>query len=134
MTLVPELDPVLEPTWAQGSLATTDSLDLVFPSDEVILEALTGLNRPWDDIHHIPYLLLDLGRTEVGEFVLTMTGDRSCPINPLAMHTVYAKGNMENITKMIPIDISRNHGVMENVFVREDCSPEEIHIYTDLFK
>jgi hypothetical protein len=42
----PELDPVLEPAWAQGSLATTDSLDLVFPSNEVILEALTSPDRP----------------------------------------------------------------------------------------
>jgi hypothetical protein len=41
-----ELDLVLEPIWAQGSLATTDSLDLVFPSDEVIIESLTGLDRP----------------------------------------------------------------------------------------
>jgi hypothetical protein len=41
-----DLDPVLEPIWAQGSLTTTNSLDLVFPFDEVILEALTGPDRP----------------------------------------------------------------------------------------
>jgi hypothetical protein len=58
--------------------------------------------------------------------VLTMTGDRSCPINPLAMHGVHAKGNMETISKMIPIDISRTPGIMENVFVRAVCSPEEM--------
>jgi hypothetical protein len=34
---VQELDPVLEPIWAQGSLTTTDSLDLVLPFDEAIL-------------------------------------------------------------------------------------------------
>jgi hypothetical protein len=33
-----ELDPILEPIWAQGSLADTDSLDLVLPSDEAILK------------------------------------------------------------------------------------------------
>jgi hypothetical protein len=44
------------------------------------------------------------------------------------------KGNMETITEMIPIDISRTPGIMENVFVGADCSPEEIQIYTDLFK
>jgi hypothetical protein len=49
--------------------------------------------------------------------VFTMTGDRSCPINPLAMHAVYAEGNMETIAKMIPIDISRTPRVMENVFI-----------------
>jgi hypothetical protein len=63
-----------------------------------------------------------------------MIGDRSCPINPLATDVVYAEGNMETITKMIPIDISRTPGVMENVFVGADCSPEDIQIYTDLFK
>jgi hypothetical protein len=33
-----ELEPLLEPIWAQDSLATTDSLDLVLPSDEVVTE------------------------------------------------------------------------------------------------
>jgi hypothetical protein len=41
-----DLNPVLEPIWAQGSLTTIDSLDLVFPSNEVIIEALNGLDRP----------------------------------------------------------------------------------------
>jgi hypothetical protein len=63
-----------------------------------------------------------------------MTRNRSCPINPLATHEVYAEGNMETITKIIPINISITHGVVQNVFVGADCSPEEIQIYTDLFK
>jgi hypothetical protein len=135
LTPAPKLVPVLEPAWAQGSLATTNSLYLVFPSDEVILEALNGLDRTWDDLHQYKsYFLLELGRIEVGEFVLTMTGDRSCPINPLATHEIYAEGNMETIAKMMPIDISRTPGIVENVFIREDCSPEEIRIYTNLFK
>jgi hypothetical protein len=37
LTPAQELDPVLEPIWAQGSLADTDSLDLVLPSDEALL-------------------------------------------------------------------------------------------------
>jgi hypothetical protein len=35
-----------------------------------------------------------------------MTGDRSCPINPLATHEAYAEGNMETITETILINIS----------------------------
>jgi hypothetical protein len=68
------------------------------------------------------------------EFMLTMTGDRSCPINPLSTHAFYAEGNIATITEMILIDISRTLGVMVNVFVEVDCSPEEIQIYIDLFK
>ena len=66
--------------------------------------------------------------------MLTMTGYRSHPINPLDTHAVYVDGNMKTITKTLPIDISRTPRVMENIFVGMDCSPEEIQIYTNLFK
>jgi hypothetical protein len=133
-TPIEELDPIPEPIWAQCSLADIDLLDLVFPSDEAIIEAITSLDKPWDDLHHISYFLLELSRIKAGEFTLTMTGDRSCPINPLATHEVYAEGNMETITETILINISRTPGIVENVFVEADYSPEEIQIYTDLFK
>jgi hypothetical protein len=129
-----ELDPVLEPIWAQCSLANTDSLDLVLLSDETIFEALTSPDRTWDDLHHRSYFLPELRRIEGGEFTLTMTRDRAFPINPLAMHDVYAEGNMETIAKTIPIDISRTPCIMENIFIGADFFPEEIRIYIDLFK
>jgi hypothetical protein len=123
-----------EPIWAQGSLATTYSLVLVFPSGKAILEALTGPNRPWGDLHHRSYFLQELKKIEAGKFVLTMTVDRSYPINPLHMHVVYTEINMECSIETIPIDISRTHGIMENVFIGVDYSPKEIRIYTELFK
>jgi hypothetical protein len=129
-----ELDPFLEPIWAQYSPATIDPLDPVFPSDEVILEALTDPNRPWNDLHHRFYFLPKLRRIEVDEFVSTVNGYRYCHINPLAMHTVYVEDNMVSITEMIPIDISRTPIIVENVFVIANCSPEEIRIYIELFK
>jgi hypothetical protein len=45
-TLSQELDPLIEPIWAQGSLADIDSLDLVLPSDEEIIEAMTSPDKP----------------------------------------------------------------------------------------
>jgi hypothetical protein len=87
---------------------------------------LVGPDKPWDDLHHRYYFLPELRRTEEGEFVSIMNGDNSCAINPLATHGFYAEGNMESITKMIPIDISKTLGIVENVFVRANCSPEEI--------
>jgi hypothetical protein len=91
-------------------------------------------DKPWDDLHHRSYFLPELIRIKAGEFTLTMTGDRSCPINPLATHEVYAEGNMETIAETISINISITLGIMENVFVRADCSPGEIQIYIDLFE
>jgi hypothetical protein len=63
-----------------------------------------------------------------------MIGDKACPINTLAMHIVYTKGNMETIDQTIPIDISKTPGIVDNIFVRADCSPKEIRIYKNLFK
>jgi hypothetical protein len=63
-----------------------------------------------------------------------MTGDQPCPINLLATQDIYAEGNMATITATIPINISQNPGIVENVFVGADGSPEEIQIYMDLFK
>jgi hypothetical protein len=63
-----------------------------------------------------------------------MTGDQPCPINLLATHEIYVEGNMATIIETITINISRNPSIVENVFVGEDCSPEEIQIYMDLFK
>jgi hypothetical protein len=132
--LTQELDMVLEAIWAQGSLIDTDSLDLVLPSDKVSIEVMTILDRPWVDLHHRSYFLPKLRRIEEGEFTLTMTGYRDCPINSLATHAIYTEINMETIAKMIPIDIFRTPGIVENVFVGADCSLEEIQIYKDLFK
>jgi hypothetical protein len=129
-----EIDPVLEPIWDQDYLSTHDPLVLVFPSEEVIFEAMTRLNRPWDDLHHKYYFLPKMRRVEVGEFTMIVNGDATCLINPLAIHIIYFKGNMETIDETIPIDISRNPGVIENIFIEVDCSFKEIQIYTKLFK
>jgi hypothetical protein len=95
---------------------------------------MTSPNKPWDDLHHRSYFLPELRRIEAGEFTLNMTGDRSCPINPSSTHEVYAEGNMATIVETISINISRTPSIMENVFIRVDSSPEEIQIYTYLFK
>jgi hypothetical protein len=102
----PELDPLLEPIWAQDSLINIDSLDLVLPSDEAIIEVMTGPDKPWYDLHHRSYFLPELHQIEAGEFTTTMKGDQPCPINLLATHDIYAEGNMATIAATIPINIS----------------------------
>jgi hypothetical protein len=57
---------------------------------------------------------------------MTITGDRSCNTNPLATHKIYAEGNMATIAEMIPINISRTPGVIDNVFAGAYSSPAEM--------
>jgi hypothetical protein len=121
-----ELDPLLEPIWAQGSLATTDLLDLVLPSDKVVIEAMTSPDKPWEDLNHGSYFLPELSRIEAGEFPITMTGDQPCPINLLATQEIYAEGNMVTIDATITINISKTPGVIDNVFVGAYNSHEKM--------
>ena len=45
-----------------------------------------------------------------------------------------ADGNMANISSMIPINISRDTGRIENVYIGAECSHAEIQEYTEQFK
>ena len=65
---------------------------------------------------------------------MRLADDVDLPINPLPREGIFAEGNMENIYVTIPINISANPDVVENVHIGTNFSPEEIAIYTALFK
>jgi hypothetical protein len=102
--------------------------------DEAILEAMNGSDRPWDDMHHRSYFLPELARIEQDDFRSTLSEIVGHAVVPLDMHDIYVEGNMASISPTITIDISRIPGKVENVYIGADCSPEEIQIYTELFK
>ena len=56
------------------------------------------------------------------------------PVVPLSSPGQMADGNMANISSTMPINISRNPGTVENVYIGADCSQDEIREYTELFK
>ena len=49
------------------------------------------------------------------EFHMRLAGDVDTSINPLPREGMFAKGNMENISTTIPINISMKPDVMENI-------------------
>ena len=107
---------------------------MVLPSNEVILEAMCGHDNICEDLHHRSYFLPDLSRIENQEFHMRLADDVDTPINPLPREGIFAEGNMENISATIPINISINPNIVENVHIGTNYSPEEIAIYTALFK
>ena len=56
------------------------------------------------------------------------------PMVPLSSPGQIADGNMPNISPTIPINISRDPGKIENVYIGVQCSHAEIQEYTELFK
>ena len=55
-----ELDGYVGLTWKLSSSSAEDHLDTVIPSKEAILEAMTGVEIPRDDLHHRSYFIPDL--------------------------------------------------------------------------
>ena len=53
---------------------------------------------------------------------------------PLIFPGQMADGNMANISLTIPINISRDLGRIENLYIGAECSHVEIQEYTELFK
>lgn len=58
------MDPLTQPVCAVNSFAYRDCLDMVLPSNEAILEALTRPDKPWEDMHYHSYFLLALDKIE----------------------------------------------------------------------
>ena len=122
------------PAWAENSSHSIDCLDMVLPSDEAILEAMSGRDKICEDLNHRSYFLPELSKIENQEFHVRLSEDVDIPINPLPREGMFAEGNMENISTTIPINISVNPDVVENIYIGATCSLEEISIYTALFK
>jgi hypothetical protein len=95
---------------------------------------MNGLDRQWDGMQHHSYFLPDLARIEQDDFISTLSDIFGHVVVPLDTHDIYAEENMVNISLTVTIDISRITGKVGNVYIDADCSPEEILIYTDLFK
>jgi hypothetical protein len=119
-----EVDTALETIWDAHSYISYDYLDDTLPSDEAILEAMLGLDRPWDDLHHRYYFLPEFERIEQDEFRSTLSEMVGHTVVPLDMHGIYVEGNMVNISPTITIDISRTPGKIETVYIGADCSLE----------
>ena len=89
---------------------------------------------PWGDGHHRSSFMPSLGAmTDCLERYATQVP--SPPLQtPILMQEVFSEGNLSNITQTVPINISVKPGIVENIHVGVTCSPEEIQVYTELFK
>ena len=111
-----------------------DFLDSVFPSDKVIIEAMSGVEPPWEELHHRSYFLPKLDCLEREDFREVLSERIGSPMVPLSSPGPMADGNMENISPTISMNISCDPGRIENVYIGEEFSHVEIQEYTKLFK
>ena len=63
-----EEDPYVLPAWVVESSHAHDFLDSVFPSVEAIIEAMSRVEPPWEELHHRSYFLPEFDRLEREDF------------------------------------------------------------------
>jgi len=107
-----EIDSFNSPAWIFNFPANTDPIDLVLPYDEAIMEAMNETERPWGYLHQRSYLLLNLDNMQEIEYDLKNFIGYNWFCSPVSTHDVLAEGNMENISKTIPINIYKTPGII----------------------
>ena len=88
-----------------------------FNNDEEILEALTTSEYPRDDMHHHLFFLPKELVSQSNQFSMEtkdfIHGKVDWFKNPIPAPDSFKKGNMENISPTIKIDISTNFDIIE---------------------
>jgi hypothetical protein len=127
-------DAYLMPSWLDSLSSVIDYISQVFPSDESIMEMISIDDIPWDDNHHQSSFLPPLEEIHQDIHSVFPPGVTDALQSPILTRDTFSEGNMGNISTMIVIDISIKEGVVENINLGANCTPEEVVSYTALFK
>jgi hypothetical protein len=122
------------PSWLDSLSSAIDYISKIFPSDESSMEMLSIDDVPWDDNHHRSSFLLPLEEIHQDIHSVFPSNVTNAPQSPILTQDTLSEGNMGNISTMIIIDISIKEGVVENINLGANCTPEEVVSYTALFK
>lgn len=92
------------------------------------------IEKPWNISHQWSYFLPSSYNLKTIYIGLSTNVNFQWYKIPFSIHSLYMKGNIDIISKNIPINISITLGVIENDFIGLDCSLKKIEIYTTLLK
>ena len=109
-----------------------------FNNDEEILEALTALEYPWNDMHDRSFFLSEEIVSQSNQFSVEtkdfIHGKVDWFKNTIPAPDAFKEGNMVNISPTIKIDISINSDIVEEIILGASFSPKEVDAYTALFQ
>ena len=89
---------------------------------------------PWEYYHHQYSFLPPCHMVEDHFTSMVSSNIVLNPQSPILTSSVDSEGNVCNITKTMPIDISVKLGISKNIFIGQNSSLEEVQTYTALFK
>jgi hypothetical protein len=111
-----------------------DPFHTIFPIDETIMGFMSMEDRPWDDGNH--HIILFFEPETIESYRRNSNPSTVINFPPVSKPTrdFFYEGNLGNISRTIPMDISIKPGIVENVHIGASCSPEEIQTYKALFQ
>ena len=98
------------------------------------MEVMNISELPWEDMHHRSSFLSKPDSLEVKHENFYLDDDMERYQCPIQTHNVLSEGNLEKNSKTIPINISIKPGIIQNINIGANCSPEAIKQYNALFK
>lgn len=101
-------------------------MDLMLPSNETIMEAMNLTEKPSEINHESSHFLPILDNLSTIKVDITIDINFKWYKSPLTMHDTYAEGNMVSISQKLPMNISNKPSIVENLFIKIDCSPNKI--------
>jgi hypothetical protein len=122
------------PSWLDSLSSAIDYISQIFPSDESIMEILSIDDVPWDDNHHRSSFLPPMEEIHQDIHSIFPPDVTHSTQSPILTQDTLSEGNMGNISITIVIDISIKEGIVENINLGANCTPEEVVSYTALFK
>ena len=96
---------------------------------------IMSVNEPvWEDHHHRSSFLPNSSSVGFELVSLISTNIVTHPQTPVLLQDTDSEGNICNITKRTPIEISVKPRTVEHVHVVQNCSTEETKTFRALFK
>jgi hypothetical protein len=98
------------------------------------MEMLSIDDLSWDDNHHRSSFLPPLEEIHEDIRSVFLPDVTNVPQSLILTQDTLSEGNMSNISTTIVINISIKEGVVENINLGANCTPDEVVSYTALFK
>lgn len=106
------------------SMSNHDSFDGVFRTDESIMEIMSWQEKPWDDNNHHSSFLLKWEVIENNFDSVFLPEIVAQDQSPLSIYEESYERNLGIIFATIPIDISVEPIIIENIHIWASCSME----------
>jgi hypothetical protein len=103
-----------------------DPFHMIFQTDETVMEVMSVEDTPWDNGYHCYILILKPKPTDSCQWILNTSDIINFPPVYEPKRDVLYEGKLGNISPTIPLDISIQPGIVENVHIGASCSLNEI--------